>query len=80
MKMNFKSIQLSTLFIVIISFASACNAQGKSKQAISKHANENSSLQISTHIFDILEDSKGNLWFGTYKDGVAKYDGKSLTY
>lgn len=28
----------------------------------------------------ILHDSKGNLWFGSWNEGVARYDGASLTY
>ena len=27
----------------------------------------------------ILEDKRGNLWFGTYGGGVSKYDGKCFT-
>src|ERR1041384_7863883 len=36
--------------------------------------------QISQYIRRIFQDSKGNLWFGTLSDGVARYDGKTLTY
>lgn len=28
----------------------------------------------------ILEDSKGNYWFGSWNQGVCRFDGKSLTY
>jgi ligand-binding sensor domain-containing protein len=28
----------------------------------------------------ILEDSKGNYWFGSWKEGVCRFDGVSLTY
>ncbi|HMQ63732.1 MAG TPA: two-component regulator propeller domain-containing protein [Flavilitoribacter sp.] len=31
------------------------------------------------HVFSVLEDSKGNLWFGTIGAGVYRYDGKSFT-
>lgn len=31
------------------------------------------------HVFSILEDSKGNLWFGTIGAGVYRYDGKQFT-
>jgi streptogramin lyase len=30
-------------------------------------------------IFGILEDNKGNIWFGGF-DGVYRYDGKAITY
>jgi len=28
----------------------------------------------------ILEDSKGNYWFGSWSEGVCRFDGESLTY
>ena len=28
----------------------------------------------------ILEDSKGNYWFGSWNEGVARFDGETLTY
>ncbi len=28
----------------------------------------------------MLEDSKGNYWFGSWKEGVCRFDGKTLTY
>lgn len=31
------------------------------------------------HVFSLLEDSKGNLWFGTIGAGVYKYDGDTFT-
>lgn len=35
---------------------------------------------ISEYVRRIFQDSKGNLWFGTNSDGLAKYDGKGLAY
>lgn len=34
---------------------------------------------IHFHVFSIMEDSSGNLWFGTIGGGVYKYDGKTFT-
>jgi len=31
------------------------------------------------HVFSVLEDKAGNLWFGTIGAGVYRYDGKSFT-
>jgi ligand-binding sensor domain-containing protein len=31
-------------------------------------------------VYSILEDKDGNLWFGTEKMGVCRYDGKSFTW
>ena len=34
----------------------------------------------SNYIMSILQDKKGNLWFGTDDGGVLKYDGKSFIH
>lgn len=36
--------------------------------------------QISQYIRRVFQDRDGNMWFGTTSDGVARYDGRSLTY
>jgi ligand-binding sensor domain-containing protein len=36
--------------------------------------------QISEYVVEVMEDSKGNLWFGTMSDGAARFNGKTLTY
>ncbi|MEN8121872.1 MAG: two-component regulator propeller domain-containing protein, partial [Bacteroidota bacterium] len=33
----------------------------------------------SSYVWSILEDRKGNIWFGTWEGGVSKYDGESFT-
>jgi ligand-binding sensor domain-containing protein len=35
---------------------------------------------VSQYIRSIFQDSKGNLWFGTIGEGVARYDEKKLTH
>lgn len=37
-------------------------------------------LKYTTGIRSILEDSKGNYWFGSHQEGVCLFDGESLTY
>ncbi|MBI4646365.1 MAG: hypothetical protein HY738_07180 [Bacteroidia bacterium] len=34
----------------------------------------------SAYIQCILQDSKGNLWFGTQGGGVTRYDGEMFTH
>jgi ligand-binding sensor domain-containing protein len=31
-------------------------------------------------VADILEDTKGNIWLGSFYGGVSKYDGKKFTH
>ncbi len=38
-----------------------------------------SRLRFET-VRSMLEDSKGNFWFGSWNEGVCRYDGASLTY
>jgi len=33
----------------------------------------------SSYIMDIIEDSRGNLWFGTWPDGVTMYNGRTFS-
>ena len=37
-------------------------------------------LRFKHGVRSILEDSKGNFWFGTWQEGVARFDGEKLTY
>ena len=34
----------------------------------------------SSYIISILEDKRGNLWFGTWGSGVSRYDGTNFTH
>lgn len=36
--------------------------------------------QISAYIREVFQDRNGVYWFGTNGDGVARYDGRALTY
>jgi ligand-binding sensor domain-containing protein len=36
--------------------------------------------QIAEYVVAAFEDSKGHLWFGTMNRGVARHDGRALTY
>ncbi|MCH8052578.1 MAG: hypothetical protein IH895_00810, partial [Planctomycetes bacterium] len=37
-------------------------------------------LRYEHGVRSIFEDSKGNYWFGSWKEGVARFDGETLTY
>ncbi|MBL4707708.1 MAG: hypothetical protein JKY48_04635 [Flavobacteriales bacterium] len=68
------------LLLGLMILMSACSAQDKASCSENNKSSNSSNEQISKHIFEIFEDSKGNLWFGTSKNGAARYDGKTLTY
>lgn len=58
-------------------FHTSCNSQ---KRNVKVEKTIENPTQIAGYVVDIFEDSKGNLWFGTLEKGIAKYDGKKLTY
>ena len=37
-------------------------------------------LPVGEYVVEIFEDRQGHMWFGTMSEGIARYDGKSLTY
>ena len=37
-------------------------------------------LKFTNGVRSILEDSKGNFWFGSHNEGVALFDGEKITY
>ncbi|MFT4973296.1 MAG: hypothetical protein ACI9JY_002504 [Saprospiraceae bacterium] len=43
-------------------------------------SNNASRLNFTTMIYSIFEDSDGNMWFGSDREGVCRFDGKSYTY
>ena len=45
--------------------------------SVSKRITINDGLSLSS-VYDIYQDSKGFIWFGT-EDGLNKYDGQSIT-
>lgn len=73
MKNLFQITQLSSL-LTLIFLTLSCNAQENTNASATKKQSNSVNQQIAKHIFDIYEDKNGNIWFGTYKQGVAKYD------
>lgn len=55
--------------IVLLVVTTTCNSQQQKEAS-----------QIGQYVVNTFQDSKGNLWFGTLEKGIAKYDGKELTY
>ena len=64
------------LFTVI--FSISCDGQSGPNNPL--HADAKNDPQIGAYVVEIYEDKKGNLWFGTMSEGVARYDGKTLVY
>lgn len=69
--------------LFMVSLIASCSGQSPSNDLeinYLKDAIPKADAQIAKYVVEIFEDRKGNLWFGTMSKGVARYDGKSLTY
>lgn len=80
-----KSYIPSRIFLLVFVIALATSCKGQSNANTENNTSNHQSIQkvdsqIGEYVVNIFEDSKGNLWFGTLEKGVAKYDGKTLTY
>ncbi len=74
------------ILICAILFQSPCSNQEQSKLAQAKNTlqvdKESNSLKLkfTKGVSAIFEDSKGNYWFGSQREGVCLFDGKKCTY
>ena len=73
-----KLIILLTLTIL----SASCNLQEKRLNTNKKSDSDKVEIesQIGEYVTSAFEDSKGNLWFGTNGNGIARYDGEKLKY
>ena len=73
-------------FLFLATTTICCNSQEKSKTPVEDKPNTigqtslENAAQIGEYVVATFEDTKGNLWFGTLSKGVARYDGKTLSY
>ncbi len=74
---------MKLIFLLLLSILPiSCRSQEK-KANTSKTGdpgNAKMESQIAQYVTDIFEDSKGNLWFGTNGNGIARFDGENLRY
>ena len=82
----------NTLFdlLAITVIFTSCNGQTSKNQPIDQsdsitktevaNAPLKDTLKFTSGIRAIFQDSKGNYWFGSYHEGVARFDGTTFTY
>jgi ligand-binding sensor domain-containing protein len=84
MNLIFKSKMYLTLIVFIIGIS--CNsvnrthAHQKEEKTTPNQLPNSGNSQIGEYVTGVFEDSKGNIWFSTLSEGMAKYDGNKLTY
>lgn len=71
--------------LILIMLLNSCNESGKTSKS-HESTNEISIApgdtvgQLSNNIMVIYQDKKNNYWFGSWQDGLYKYDGKSIIH
>lgn len=71
------------LFLSILSILTSCNGQTPNSKEHSVPLKEinvkgDTVNELGSNIMVIYQDKKNNYWFGSWKTGVYKYDGKTL--
>lgn len=88
MQIKKESSQIMNGFILLLAIlfqlTSCSQGQSNSVQATKSlqvdQATTSLKLNFTTGVGSIFEDSKGNYWFGSHREGVCRYDGKSFEY
>ncbi len=76
---------INFIFFLLIGLLSCknTNENKETKEEIETQTNlgrTTDTFQFKNGIISFFEDSKGNYWFGTKKNGVCKFDGNNYTY
>lgn len=61
----------------------ACTSMNAGAQGVRQYeagSDVGESAQISNYVREVFQDREGRHWFGTNDDGVARFDGESLTF
>lgn len=80
MEKNIKSISLLLLLILNISCVEKKSPPKEMNQPELEVSSKTDTLKFTSGIRAIFQDSKGNFWFGSLKEGVAVYNGESFRY
>lgn len=71
------------LFLFLVTILTSCNGQNSS---VSDHSDAGKLLsadtvaELSKNIMIVYQDKKNNYWFGSWEDGLYKYDGKTILH
>lgn len=74
-----------TIFISILTLLTSCNGQTNTQKISSEKPTEplvtgDTVRELSNNIMVIYQDKKNNYWFGSWQDGLYKYDGKLIIH
>lgn len=70
--------------VLILALSFSCDEKKSTEKEINQPklaaASKNDTLKFTSGIRAIFQDSRGNYWFGSLREGVAVYNGKSFNY
>ena len=73
------------ILISILTLLTTCNGQTNTQKISSEKPTESlvtgdTVSELGNNIMIIYQDKKNNYWFGSWQDGLYKYDGKSIIH
>ena len=71
---------ISRLLISLFFTWTSCNAQPPTPSTHNQSIQNDSGVELSKNIMLVYQDKKNNYWFGSWEDGLYKYDGKTLLH
>lgn len=77
----YRAVRLQSC-VLALSFL-ACTSMNAGAQGVRQYeagSDVGASAQISNYVREVFQDREGRYWFGTNDDGVARFDGESLTF
>src|SRR5690242_14536301 len=75
-----RALAAVVVLLALVSATSCATKQDATRSELNDNAiGPHARLRFKT-VRSILEDSKGNYWFGSWNEGVCRFDGKRLTY
>lgn len=78
---NIMQANINILYLILtLTLNASCSDNKNVNTAVKQAVILTDTLQFTSGIRAILQDSKGNYWFGSHQEGVCKYDGKTFTY
>lgn len=78
--MNTKLIYILLILTLNFSCFEKKSIEGETHRIKLEATAKTDTLKFTSGIRSIFQDSKGNYWFGSIREGVALYNGKSFTY
>ncbi|MFM7295674.1 MAG: two-component regulator propeller domain-containing protein [Planctomycetota bacterium] len=72
---------LGAIVVLVLVGCAACATNPHATHSQPKEIATDPALRLRFEtVRSILQDSKGTYWFGSWKEGVCRFDGRSLTY